>query len=292
MYEKIVIGVDSSEYSKAAVIEAANRLRKHGGSAVLVHGVFFDEEEFSYSSEQLNKRIEAGKQICSSMQQMVRDEFGIETNISVRHGEPHDVVVNTASEMGAEMIVMGTYGKKGLKRVLLGSVASKVIGNASCDVLVVKKPCSECNGEYNSILLPFDGSDFSRHALRKACSVSKIDGSVVTVLYVIPLYEEMVNFFKTDSIRASMRNEAEKIMTIAEGIASSKGIQVRSEIAEGEPSEEIVNAALRLGSDLVVIGTYGWQGINKAIMGSTTERVLRNISCPVLVIRGDKNERL
>lgn len=292
MYEKIVIGIDSSEYSKAAVIEVSNWIRKHGGSAALVHGVYFDEEEFAYNSEQLNKRIASGKQLCSEIKEMTCNEFELNLEIRVRQGEPQDVIVNNASEMDADMIVMGTFGKNGLKRVLMGSVTSGVIGNAPCDVLVVKKACSECTGEYSSILLPFDDSEFSRNALKKTCLLAKLDGSTVTVLYVVPLYEEMVNFFKTDSIRASMRNEAQKILAIAEGIASSQGVSINLEIAEGHPSEEIVAATERLNSELVVMGTYGWQGINKAIMGSTTERVLGNVSCPVLVIRGDNNERL
>ncbi|PIW88488.1 MAG: hypothetical protein COZ93_10145 [Nitrospirae bacterium CG_4_8_14_3_um_filter_44_28] len=101
----------------------------------------------------------------------------------------------------------------------------------------------------------------------------------------MPRYEEMVEFFMTSSIRKSMMQEAEKILDAAKSFASEQGITVKTEIREGSPSEEIVKVSSGLKNDLIVIGTYGWRGVNKAIMGSTTERVIMNAKCPVLVVK-------
>ncbi|MEJ2695789.1 MAG: universal stress protein [Candidatus Sulfobium sp.] len=285
MYENIVVGFDNTESSKAAVIEVSNWIKRHGGKFVLVHAVYFDEEEFGNAPEQLAKRLEFGKNVCYQAKEKVVSEFGIEADALVCEGEPPDVVANIAREKKADLIAMGTYGRKGLKRLLMGSVTSAVIVHSPCDVLVVKKPCTECTGSYSSVLLPFDGSDFSKNALKRACQLSKVDGCTVTVLYVIPRYEEMIGFFRTESIRKSLMREADKVVDAAKEIASGEGISVKTEIREGATGDEIVKAAESLKNDLIMMGTYGWRGVNKAIMGSTTERVIMHASCPILAVK-------
>ena len=285
MYETILVGFDDSEFSKAALIDVSNRVKRHGGKVILVNAVYFDEEEFSIAPEQREKRLELGKKICIQKREMLSSEFGIEAESLVCEGEPPEVIVDIAREKNADLIAMGTYGRKGLKRLLMGSVTSRVVVNAHCDVLVVKKPCSECTGEYKSILVPFDGSEFSKKALNRACELSKIDDSLITALYVIPRYEEMVEFFMTSSIRKSLLNEAEKIVTVAKEIASGLEISLKTEIREGHAGDRIVETAERLENDLIVMGSYGFRGVNKAIMGSTAERVIMNASCPILIVR-------
>jgi nucleotide-binding universal stress UspA family protein len=62
-------------------------------------------------------------------------------------------------------------------------------------------------------------------------------------------------------------------------------LAIKTEIREGQAADEITKAAADFRNDLIVIGTYGWRGVNKAIMGSTTERVIMNAGCPVLAVR-------
>ncbi len=285
VYEKIVVGFDGSELSKGALIESSNWIRRHGGKIVLVHAVYFDEEEFANAPEQREKRFELGKKICYQTREKTFSEFGVDVESLVCEGEPPEVIVNIAQEKKADLIALGTYGRKGLKRLFLGSVTSSVMVNATCDVLVVKKPCNECTGAYSSILLPFDGSEFSKKALERACQLSKIDNAEITVLYVIPRYEEMIGFLRTESIKKSMMHEAEKILNTARGIASKHGIPIKTETQEGQADAEITGTASRLKTDVIIMGTYGWRGVSRAIMGSTTERVIIHAPCPILAVR-------
>ena len=285
MYETIVVGFDDSQSSKAAVIEASNWVKRHGGKIFLVHSVFFDTEEFGIAPEQMEKRLKIGEKICVQTKGMITSEFGREAQYLLCEGEPPEVIADVAKGKGADLIVLGTYGRRGLNRLLMGSVTSQVIADAPTDVLVIKKPCTECTGTYKSILVPFDGSDFSKRALSRSCQLSKIDGADVNVLYVIPRYEEMIDFFKTESIKKSLFQEANKIVDIAVGLASAQGVSVKIEIVEGNSSEQIVETAKRLKTDLISMGSHGYRGVNKAIMGSTTERVVLNASCPILIVR-------
>ncbi|MEW6410157.1 MAG: universal stress protein [Nitrospirota bacterium] len=285
MYKTILVAFDDSEFSKAALIEASNWIKRHGGKVIIVHAVYFDPEEFGIAPVQLEKRLKIGKQMCHQAKEMLSSEFGIDVETLVCEGEPPEIIVDIAREKNADLIAMGTYGRKGLKRLIMGSVTSGVIVNSPCDVLVVKKPCIECSGEYKSILVPFDSSEFSKRTLDRTCQLSKIDGSDITALYVIPQYEEMIEFFKTESIKKILFREAQKIIDEAKEIASVRGVSIKTEIEDGHTGEKIIETVKRLKNDLIVIGTYGWKGVNKAVMGSTVERVIMNAPCPVLVIR-------
>ena len=287
MYTNIVVGYDESESSKAALKESSLWIKKHGGKLFLVHAVFFDEEEFAVLPSQMEKRFEAGTHVCRLAKTSLQSEFGLNGSVEsyVCQGEPPAVLIETAQGKKADLIALGTYGRKGLKRLLMGSVTAQVILNAPCDVLVVKRPCSACTGNYTSILVPFDGSEQSKKALGRAAELAKQDGSRVAVLYVIPRYEEMVEFFRTDAIQKSLYHEAEKVIAEARKIAEEKNVPIATEIRDGHAADEIVAAAGKQEADLIMMGTHGWRGVSKAIMGSTTTRVLTDSTIPVLVVK-------
>jgi len=287
MYTSIVVGYDDSLSSKAALKEASLRVKQRGGSLVLVHAVYFDKEEFAILPSQMEKRFEMGTHVCLDAKKSLKDDFGLNGSVEsiVCEGEPPEVIVETAQGKNADLIALGTYGRKGLKRLLMGSVTSQVILNAPCDVLVVKNPCSKCAGKYRSLLVPFDGSGASRKALVRACQLAKADDAQVTVLYVIPRYEEMMDFIKTESIKTSLHLEAEKITAAARAIANAEGVQVHTQISDGYSEDKIVAIASKQQHDLIVMATHGWRGMNKAIMGSTTERVIAHGNSPILIVK-------
>ena len=287
MYKSIVVGYDESLPSKAALKEVSSRVKQRGGTIVLVHAVYFDQEEFAVLPSQMEKRFEVGTHVCITAKKNAQDEFGLNGSVEsiICEGEPPAVVVDTAQGKKADLIALGTYGRKGLKRLLMGSVTSQVILNSPCDVLVVKKSREKGAGVYGSLLVPFDGSDTSKKALTRACELSKSDGSEVSVLYVIPRYEEMMDFFKTDAIKKSLYQEAERIVEGAKNIAATQGTQIKAVVQEGHAGDKIVEIADKLKNDVIVMGTHGWRGMDKAILGSTAERIIAYASCPVLIVK-------
>jgi nucleotide-binding universal stress UspA family protein len=287
MYNSIVVGFDESESSKAALMEVSLRVKSHGGKIFLVHAVYFDKEEFTNLPSQMEKRFEIGTKVCIDARKDLHDDLGLDGNVEsvICEGEPPEVIVEIARGKKADLIALGTYGRKGLKRLIMGSVTSRVVLNAPCDVLVVKKACSKCNGSYHSLLVPFDGSESSKKALTKACDLAKVDGAEVSVIYVIPRYEEMMDFFKTDSVKKSLIQEAEKIVDGAKKIAVGLGVSIKAVVREGHAFEMIVEIADEMKHDLIVVGTHGWRGVNKALMGSTAERIIAHASCPILITK-------
>jgi len=287
MYKSIVVGYDESLSSKAALKEVSLRIKRSLGTIYLVHAVYFDQEEFAILPSQMEKRFEIGTHVCLEAKKNLQAEFGLNGNVEsiICEGEPPEVIADVAQGKKADLVALGTYGRKGLKRLLMGSVTSQVVLNATCDVLVVKKPCADCAGAYHSLLVPFDGSESSKKALGRACDLSKTDGSELSVLYVIPRYEEMMDFFKTESIKKSLYQEAEKIVEVAKKLAAGQGVQIKAVVQEGHAGDKIVEIADKMKHDLIVVGTHGWRGMNKAIMGSTAERIIAHASCPILIAK-------
>ncbi len=285
MYKNILVAFDDSEFSKAALKEAALWVMKHGGKVILTYVVNPNREGFGISKTNLKGHLEKVKKLCNKTGENTKSDYGIDIESLVIEGETSDVILDIAREKKADLISMGTYGRRSLRRLILGSVTSHVVVNSICDVLVVKKYCSECIGRYDSITLPFDGSEFSKKALNRACQLSKIDSAGINAVYVIPRYEEMVEFFMTGLIKERLMKESQKIIDTAVKIAEEQGVSIKTEILEGHTGDKIIEASDKQKNNLIVIGTYGWRGINKAIMGSTSERILINATCPVLLVK-------
>ena len=285
MYQNLLVPYDDSEFSRAALLEAAHWTRRHQGKLTILHAVFFDTEEFGIAPELREKRWRKGREFCSAAKARLETELGIEAQILYREGDPPEEVLAAVEGIGADLIVMGTHGRRGLSRLLMGSVTSHVIVRSAVDVLVVKQPCSTCRGIYSSILVPFDASAQSRRSLERACALAKQDAATVTILYVIPRYEEMLDFMRTPQIEKSLRGEAKRILGEGRALAQTNGIEALTSIAEGHSGDEIAKAVGAVSHDLVVMGTSGWRGVDKALLGSTAERVIRDAACPVLVVK-------
>ncbi|MGO9614323.1 MAG: universal stress protein [Dissulfurispiraceae bacterium] len=287
MYENIVVAFDDSECSRAALREVAHWIKRHGGKAILVYSVFFDEEEFAMAPSHREKRLELAKKICYETQEKFSAEFGFQGELEamISEGEPHEVIVKIAEARNADLIAMGTHGRKGIKKLFMGSVTSRVVASSPCDVIIVKQPRKDYTGVYKSILLSFDGSEFSKKALGKACELSRIDGAAITALHVIPHYEEMIEFYTTSGMKERQLLRAEKLMEDAKDIASQQGVEISTEITDGNETENIIRAANKLKSDLIIRGTHKWTGVNKAIIGSVIESLVINAPCPILVVQ-------
>lgn len=284
-YQNIILAFDDSKFSRAALVEALHWAEMHGSKITIVHAVFFDSEEFSIAPNRIEERLQRGRDACERAVDDYSHDFDVEVNYLIRQGEPHEVITTVADEMGADLIAMGTHGRRGIRKMFMGSVTASVIADAPCDVLVVKKPCEECNGEYHNILVPYDNSELSRKAVTMVSAIADSREISATILYVIPRYEEMVGFFKTDAVMEQVHSEAEKIVLAGEKIASESGVSAHTVIEEGNAAEEIISMARGLKSDLIVIGSHGWRGLDKSILGSTAERVIAFSPVPVLVVR-------
>ncbi|RLF49149.1 MAG: universal stress protein [Thermoplasmata archaeon] len=142
--------------------------------------------------------------------------------------------------------------------------------------------------EFKRILIATDGSEYTKTAVEKGLSLAKLIGAKVTALYVIDM--RSLAMIPPDEITTPiyeiMRREGEEAVAYVENLGKSMGVEVETVVLEGNPAEEII----RLGKDhdMIVMGTLGKSGLERLLMGSVAEKVVRHAPCPVFLIRVKK----
>ncbi len=143
---------------------------------------------------------------------------------------------------------------------------------------------------FKKILIPTDGSEYTKAAVRKGLEMAKATGGEVTALYVVD-QTSFINFPMDStivSVYTLLEKEGEEAMEFVKKEAEALGVKITTRIEEGSPSRKIVD--LSADHDLVVMGTLGRTGFSKLLLGSVAERVVRFAKCPVLVVRSPGEE--
>ncbi|GAA0292263.1 universal stress protein [Halarchaeum salinum] len=142
---------------------------------------------------------------------------------------------------------------------------------------------------YENVLVPTDGSGGVQDSVTQALDIAERAGATVHALYVVDgsLRKRLGDVaFPDDELRVTGENAVASI----EGAAHRAGLDAETEIVEGDPAGEILSYVADNAIDLVVMGTHGREGASRAVLGSTTECVLRRADVPVLVVRTTEHD--
>lgn len=194
-----------------------------------------------------------------------------------------------AEAVGASLIVMGTNGRRGLRRLVLGSVATDLVRRAACPVVTVGGSEVPYTGLVRSILVPVDFSDHAREALRHARELAAFFGARIDLLHVIdvrihPAFYDTGVFGVDDLVPGADRKAAARL---AQFYRETEGPldTFHAEVVTGYAPAEIVAHARRVESDLIVLSTHGLTGLEHFLIGSVAEKVVRAAPCPVLTVK-------
>jgi nucleotide-binding universal stress UspA family protein len=209
--------------------------------------------------------------------------------VFLEDGEGYAAIVKRADAWGADLIVVGSHGRTGLSRVLLGSVAEKVVRHASCPVLVARKA-----PHGGPVVTATDFSEAAKAGLRAAAVEAARNGSRLHVLYVFSLGWPGGTPFAVDaSGLSSVTSDVEALRQANEELEkeiaeAKRGLLVHAEgeVLVGDPSSTIVRRAEDLGARLVALSTHGRTGLSRVLLGSVAERVVRLAHTSVLAVRG------
>lgn len=144
---------------------------------------------------------------------------------------------------------------------------------------------------FKKILMATDGSSCSRKAVDYAVRIAKLAGASLIALYVVDVKTgcglEQCIIVTTPKAAALMklRQRGERAVNYVGDVASKEGVSVDKRVVEGHPAEEILKLAREESVDLVVMGTLGLSGIQKYLLGSTADKVVRHSRVPVLTVR-------
>ena len=139
---------------------------------------------------------------------------------------------------------------------------------------------------FQRILVPTDGSDYTKAAVDKAVELAKIIGGSITALYVIDksAFSNLPADAAISNVSNSLEREGESAVSYVKLKCGEMGVSMDIKFREGSPVNEILAESAE-GYDLVVMGTLGRTGMSKLLMGSVAERVVRASTCPIMVVR-------
>jgi nucleotide-binding universal stress UspA family protein len=206
---------------------------------------------------------------------------------AVHDGIPVDEIEEYTADHDIDLVVMGTHGRRGANRLLIGSVAEEVVRSASCPVLTIRADEKVAPGEaVRRILVPVDFSDVSNRAIQHAKELAMTYGARLDLLHVVEEIAlpaaygmEPVNLVIPEVVENSERALAD----MAREEIGYEHIVVHA--LTGYAVSTILDFADENDIDLMVIATHGRTGIDRVLMGSVAEKVVRRAPCPVFTVK-------
>ena len=212
--------------------------------------------------------------------------------VTRRDVSPGPALLNYAEDEAIDLIAMGTHGRRGTRRVLLGSVAEDVVRRAQQPVITVRgeeKGHTPVPGTMDRILVPVDFSDHSREALRYAHEWAALYGAQIDVLHVVvddlhpafyvggvtSVYDVEPDL--DDKVKAKLDAFVQEVLGSADGVTAH--------VRTGSPSSAIPEFVEEKAVDLVSLSTHGRTGMERFFLGSVAEKVVRHVACPVLTVK-------
>ena len=235
-----------------------------------------------------------GEQTALKELKKVASECGVSSaNYDVLSGAPpFDEICRLAQTIPADLVVMPTHGRTGLKHLFLGSTAERVVQHSSCPVLVTRGNALHANNgsrfRMKAILVPVDFSNCSREGLRYAIAFASEFGARIILLhatYLGYIYSaEGTALYDIPDLQKTARQMAERKMR--ELIRSVKFGSVKFETAftDASPVIDICGFAKDHDVDLIITSTHGFTGFRHVMIGSIAEQVVRRAPCSVLVV--------
>jgi nucleotide-binding universal stress UspA family protein len=301
MINRVIVPLDGSDTSEAALPHAIRLARTLGTPIVLVHVIDTSRIYDTHAIALLPDRMEMERYLGD-----VAVRQGIESivEIEVRYGTPAFELAQLAELYPLGLFVMSTHGRSGLSRVVMGSVADQIVRAGKTPVVVVRAEAVEPPRDtYQNLLVTLDGSDLANQALPPAVDLARRSGATLHLLRVVdPLDVTMAAEYPPD---ATWRHpdEADQITNDRVSVAQDeldrmaaslrdRGLDVRTLVRVGQAASEILRATLETEADLVVMASHGRGGLRRLLMGSVTTSVIQSAMVPLLVAPAETRARV
>ncbi|MBZ5660287.1 MAG: universal stress protein [Acidobacteriia bacterium] len=285
--KNILFATDFSPAAEAALPYAIGLAQRYGGTVHALH-VRFPATYPVVGPEAMPQVMQAAEEQAKiEAQQLHQMLTGVPHEVSVGEGEVWPMLNEVATEHKADLIVIGTHGRTGVTRVLLGSVAEEIFRKSTVPVLTVGPHASkdtERRLEMKEILFATDFSPESLAALPFAVSLAQEHQARLTLLHIVGPAKvgELVH---AEQYAESIMRQLRKLVPAE----AEPWCEPNCKVEHGHEAEKIMEVANALGADLIVLGVRGAEGgIGAAthLLQSIAHKVVTQARCPVLTVRG------
>ena len=279
--KNILFATDFSPFSQAALPYARAIAERFGSTIHLVH-VLTPEPMIELPLDRFPE-LDADKDVAESAMKtlLAGKPFGkLAYTATVERGQLQDVFAAFIEKKSIDLLVLGTHGRRGLMKLVLGSVAEQVFRFASCPVLTVGPEAMHegtADGSFRTILFATDFYSGSQHALAYAVSMARASDSHLILLHAVSDSMEI-----PDLVRAGQR--------VADLVSAETMQELKPEIVAGAgpAAETILNVAKNKHADLIVMGAHraGVPSVASHLPWATASKVVCEAHCPTLTVRG------
>lgn len=297
--DTILHPTDFSERSEAALPHALWFAEEFGADLQLLHAVVLhaadpaNPERAFPDLDGAYREIEAwaAKRMERATREIEHPEVRVE-RFQERGISAAPVILDHVEDHGVDLVVMGTHGRRGVRRMLLGSVAEEVLRSCPCPVLTVRPGHDGIGEPPERILAPLDFSENADAGLRWAGGLAERTGAELVVLHVInePAYPEPY-FAQAANLRALARAARDEVpealqRRVAEVLGEEAATAAKIHMRAGPPAPTIAEFVEEREVGMVVMSSHGRTGVERVFLGSVAEGVVRRAPAPVLVVRG------
>jgi nucleotide-binding universal stress UspA family protein len=210
--------------------------------------------------------------------------------VQVRHGSPAVEILEAADEQFPDLLVLGAGGRGAMARFLIGSVADRVARHAACPVLIARP----LRNQLQRLVVGIDGSPGAERVVETLQRLPLPDACEIRLVAVLPSLEDLMLTSRwlplpllgrqdAEAVLESLRHQAQEALDKQAAALEAAGQHAVIEVRRGEPAMTLIQTAEDEGADLIVTGAQGHDLVERFLMGSVSDKVLRYAPCSVLI---------
>lgn len=273
MIDRILVGTDGSELADRAAQAALGLAEVCQAQVRFLHAI--EHLSMLGPAPDLDPRLaqareEAGEAILAENRRWAR-ERDVTTDTVLRDGSAGALLLEEAAAWEADLLAVGSRGRSGLERAVLGSVADALVRRSPVPVLTVRETPSTIAGPIERILVPSDGSELASSAAPLAVELARRSGAELHLLHALEGDEDEAGAEEALAPLAERCRRADVAFT--------------QHVSRARPHRAIVDHADEYDVDLVLMATHGRGGLERLLVGSITDKVLRTLAPPLVSVR-------
>lgn len=284
MYDTILVPTDGSAAAETAAETALALAQRFDAS---LHGITVAELDAfpaDVKPDVADELTQQGEATLATITDKAAEAGVAATTNVIETTEPiHQAIIDYGTDHDADLIVMGTQGRTGLNRLVLGSVTERTLRVSPIPVLTVHEDTS-LDPDFETVLVPTDGSDAASLAADYGITLAAATDAAMHVVHVVDLTAVSGEFGSVEILDALEGVGQEAVDAIIDRADETDLRSVEASVLSGTPAQALLDYVDKRDIDIIVMGTHGRAGLDRYLLGSVTEKIVRLADVPVLTV--------
>lgn len=295
---RIIFATDGSACSQQALQELKSMVCPVGTEIKVATAVDLWHPFTPLPDVQLREYRKANEIVQTAARELSKAHPTAEITADVLDGNVLDALLKLCRNWLADLLIVGSHGRKGIKRFFLGSVSRGLLLHAPCAVRIVKNTAIESSHrDHYNVLIALEESEHSKHLLDHVLSLPWKVNTRFACIHVVEnlgpgLFlddDTMAVDHIVDSFNEVVRKHQDWINSVADAINTKYAQKVaHGQVLLGDPSERILEYSVEWPADLVVVGSHGKQNFEKLVLGSVSDEVATSAPCSIEVTKSKR----